>query len=496
MLTSSLHFAFKKMAQPRVRQFLNGELKTTQLQVLQRLIAHSAQTSWGQRQGLNERWSYSDFNRQLKLTSWIDWQAQVSQQRDSGEALIARNVRSYQPTSGSTFARKWIPYTKEFLAELNAALMVWMHDIYEQYPGTQQGRHYWSLSWLPQELRATTNNDDLKLLGRASELLLRPIMAVPPSVQAAPTVAESTLMTLTHLSACRELSLISVWSPTFMLSLLYEMEANREELARRTSRTCKETARLLSSSADLHQLVRILWPKLCLISCWDSAESAIWADKLKSFFPHVPLQGKGLLATEGVVSFPFQGQQLLAYQSHFYEFLRQGEIIPSWELKTGDLVEPVLSTGSGFFRYHLPDKMQVTGLSAGIPCLTFLGRTGGVDMAGEKMDRELVRMYFKELAQLDHTVRPLTLMAVEEGQEGPGYVLVLDQEVQNSSINYEAPLMKIHHYSLARELKQLGPLRTIHVGGDPTFWKRLAMERKMIEGDQKADLLIKVNKWN
>ena len=43
---------------------------------------------------------------------------------------------------------------------------------------------------------------------------------------------------------------------------------------------------------------------------------------LRRYFPTTPLQGKGLLATEGVVSFPLWGQPapVAAVTSHFLEF--------------------------------------------------------------------------------------------------------------------------------------------------------------------------------
>jgi hypothetical protein len=200
------------------------------------------------------------------------------------------------------------------------------------------------------------------------------------------------------------------------------------------------------------------------------------------------------MATEGVVTFPFKKHHILAYQSHFYEFIHEKKIIPAWELKSGMIVEPLLTTGSGLFRYQLPDKLEVSGHLRDIPCLRFLGRMGGVDLAGEKFDRDMVRNYFNELDLIDKGISPVTLLAIENFEGSPGYLLIVKKF--DTKIDFEKPLLKFHHYRLARELKQLNPLRVIEIDNDQIFWRKLARLRSMVEGDQKADYLIKVSSWN
>lgn len=492
MLTIPFHLTINHFAGKKAQNFSIENLKEAQLTILRRILKNSSTTEWGKKKGFHQQMNYDEFSKSISLTSWTDWEPLISKQRETGKSLISTEVQNYQPTSGSTYQRKWIPYTKDFLNELNQALSVWIHEIYTQFPGTRKGKHYWSLSWLPEDLRQITTNDDLKLLGKFQEILFRPIMAVPSKVQNTSTIEESTLLTLTHLVNSKDLSFISIWSPTFLLSLLHHLDINRVAISKRAE--SKRVKNLLLSKLPIDKLSKKLWPNLALISCWDSAESKIWAEKIKSIFPSVPLQGKGLLATEGIVTIPYQGHHALAYQSHFFEFLYQENIIPSWELKSGMIVEPILTTGSGLLRYHLPDKLEVTGFINEIPTLKFLGRMGGVDMTGEKLDREMIRHYFKELRLLNNEILPVTLLAVENVNNRPGYILILKKLLPG--INYEDSLLKIHHYRLARELQQLAPLQVIEIENDQKFWTNLAKERSIIEGDQKADILIKVNKWS
>src|SRR5690606_7455774 len=66
-----------------------------------------------------------------------------------------------------------------------------------------------------------------------------------------------------------------------------------------------------------------LWPWLRMVSCWADGNCAAAASELGLLFPHAEVCGKGLLATEGFVSLPWQvsGASALAVRSHFLEFL-------------------------------------------------------------------------------------------------------------------------------------------------------------------------------
>ena len=69
-----------------------------------------------------------------------------------------------------------------------------------------------------------------------------------------------------------------------------------------------------------------LWPRLALVSCWADAAAADAVPALHRYVPHARIQPKGLLATEGVVSFPLQSTcgrsvRVAAVAGHFLEFL-------------------------------------------------------------------------------------------------------------------------------------------------------------------------------
>jgi hypothetical protein len=200
-----------------------------------------------------------------------------------------------------------------------------------------------------------------------------------------------------------------------------------------------------------------------LVSTWDSAASAAPAAKLASLLPRAKLQGKGLWTTEGVLTLPFLEQKPLALTSHFLEFrcLTTGRILPAWALETGQELQPLLTTSGGLVRYFLEDRVRVTGQLERTPCLEFLGRLGGTDLVGEKLDAGVVAEILAALEPV-HGIRCLTLFAVES--PSPGYCLVAEG-VPETQVRLaqalESELSHHHHYLLARELGQLTPARTL-----------------------------------
>src|SRR5690606_26604103 len=174
------------------------------------------------------------FRQRVAVSAYVDWQPFINRQRTSGSHILTtEDCQRHQPTSGSTSQIKWIPYTPAFLHELGQTISPWVADLYQRFPGIRQGRHYWSLSWVPGELRsaAASVNDDLQLLPWWKRLFMRHTMAVPEQVSLAPSSELSLFASLCYLCASRDLTLMSVWSPTFLLSLLEQLGRQRDAVA-------------------------------------------------------------------------------------------------------------------------------------------------------------------------------------------------------------------------------------------------------------------------
>lgn len=447
--------------------------------------------------------SYEEIAARLPMRAYEDFQNPIEQQRNSGRPLLTPEVTRFEPTSGSSSQRKWIPYSPGFLSEMNRAAAVWMADTYRQYPGIKSGPHYWSLSWLPQDLRALTSSDDAELFPWWQKFFLHKLMAVPPALSLAPSPEAAWHATLCFLYSQKNLSLISVWSPSFLLKLLKDLKERQEQIEADLTRSSwgyfeAELRPLLAPPPPRRQKISVsasfaqeLWPNLQLISAWDSALAQTWWEELRRNFPGVALQGKGLWATEGVVTFPYQGRKILAASSHFYEFrcLASGKILPAWKLEEGQEVQPLLWTSSGLLRYSLADRLKVTGFVSRTPCFEFLGRLQGVDLVGEKMDAVAITAILQKIAAR-HRLRPLGVVALRHPR--PRYLLVLDENFTLPAENFEKELLGFHHYRVARELGQLAPAEVLtHSRED--FFKRV--HRSQVLGQNKLESLYFLEEW-
>ncbi|MEN9723373.1 MAG: hypothetical protein RJB38_1359 [Pseudomonadota bacterium] len=472
MIHSLVGIVYSREAAAFSRSLKDPEL--AQRRVLEVILRSCSRAPWGERERLGEIRSYEQFAERIPASEYSRWYPLIEQQRRSGRPILNTKVTRYEPTSGSTGERKWIPYTPEFLGEMNRAARAWIHDVQNRHEGARRGRHFWSLSWIPSELRGAVNTDDRELFPAWQRLILNRLVVSHPALQHAPSSESAWWATLLLLASASDLSLISVWSPTYLTTALREIFQHREELAEalregRWLRHERELGRFVAPSRrtfpvaarDFPSFIQRLWPRLALVSAWDSAMSVPYADELRRLLPQVTFQGKGLWATEGVVTIPWKDRYPVAIRSHFVEFrcLASGRILPVWRVEPGQELQPLLTTGSGLLRYELPDRVRVSGMIERTPTLEFLGRIGGVDLTGEKLSFEKASGILAGLQQRFGKLK-LFCLGVRPRQTPPRYtILGVGEEASSNALAQalEDELLRIHHYAVARELKQLAP---------------------------------------
>ncbi len=463
--------------------------------------------------------SWEEFRERYPVSRYGDWQERIQAQRENGHLLTTSPLVRYQPTSGSSEKLKLIPYTRQFLGELDSAIAPWLSSLYRQHAGLARGMHYWSVSWLPQSQQQAMRhnlNDDSELLGAAKRVLAKFSQAVPSGVALAHRADDAMFATLCYLVARADLCMLSVWSPTFALQQLEALRRWGPEIVQvlslgdwgfraaslaglrapcvpRRARTLE-----MALAGEEGELASRLWPGLAVVSAWDTADAAVWAKQLQRRFPQARFEGKGLWATEGVVTIPYDGMYPLAYRSHVYEFedLLSERVLAPWQLKEGDEVSPVISGGNGLLRYRLDDRLQVTGFWGGIPCFRFLGRRFGVDLVGEKLAPETARSVMAEVGQ-QHGLTPVTLLAVDaQGKDRPRYVALfspshgqhVDQPVHTAAgAAVEKLLCRHFHYELARDLRQLPAASAIVLPDGWRSFQQVAVAAGMIEGNIKPE---------
>ncbi len=492
-----LHFYYRKKA----KQFDQacGELEATQRGKLENILLSLRGTlQWKSLSGKK----YEDLRELLPLSQYADYRELIDEQRHSQKAVISSSVQRYEPTSGSTDARKWIPYSKLFLTELNQAAGAWLGDLAKHFPGLKKGTHYWSLSWLPQELRGLATANDAELFPLYQRWILKKIMAVPAAVSEVSRPEGAWRATLLYLMAQENLTLVSVWSPTFWLKIMGDVKEHwaelslclregtwgsfEEELGPTLGRAPRRNLTSEMSPQET-SFFKKMWPHLKVISAWDSFSSGPWAEQIKREMPQVAFQGKGLWATEGVVTIPFQGHKVLALQSHFFEFkdLQTGDVLPAWEVKKGREYQPLLWTSSGLLRYALQDRVQVSHFYKQTPCFEFKGRLQSVDLVGEKMDAAWVQELFLRRPEW----RAITLIAARNPQTC--YYLCHQSP---ETVDIESELLELHHYKVARELGQLERAQSFSEQDIFSLWEKIGRSRLL--GQNKIETLVEVDFFN
>jgi GH3 auxin-responsive promoter len=437
-----------------------------------------------------------EYQDRVPLATYEDlapWIARIK----SGErgVLTSEPVLAFEKSSGSASAAKYIPYTDTLRTQFQSALAPWITDMHHAFPHISRGCAYWVVTPLSREREVTGGGvpvgfeSDTEYFGPFQQWILDKTMAVPPEVARVSDLEECLYLTLRFLLQARSLTFISVWSPSFLLILLERLEQQGERLVRDLldgkadvgSRLSPKLSGLLvrdaRQSGNLQAMLRrgwiepdCLWPQLALISCWTSAASASMKNEVEQRFPGVSIQGKGLLTTEGVVSIPIEDYDapVAAVTSHFLEFLDEdsGECRLAAELDEGREYSVVLTTGGGFWRYRLADRVRVAGFAKRTPLLEFVGKEDCVsDLRGEKLNALFVQ---NTLAEFESSrVASFAMLAPTEAAT-PHYTLFLESShcQPDLPVRLDQRLQDNPHYAYCRRIGQLGELRLFLIRGE------------------------------
>ena len=447
-----------------------------------------------QAQGLTLREDADSFRSKVPPMSWEDLEPWIQRVAEGEPSVLSRQpVVCFERTTGSTGANKLVPMTAGYLSELQAAVYPWMHDLMGQHRllGTTS---YWSISAGARPMELSPGgipigvDSDASFFGGLAGWGITTRMAVPPDVGQLPTMDACRYATALHLLKAPNLGFISVWSPSFLTLLMEAIEAHWDALL---ADLPPPRARALSQ-CGLDPAA--IWPRLRVISCWTSSAAGRLIPALRRWFPTVPIQGKGLLATEGVVSIPWRDGPgaVLAVGSHFLEFLDdRGTSHLAHELSDGGEYETAMTTGSGLWRYRLGDRIRVVGWEAETPRVEFIGRSDGrSDLCGEKLSPGRVERVLSDLPGF-------AMLAPEADADPPYYALIVEQRPDADTLAdaVERRLREGHHYDHCRALGQLGPVRAVPVPGAAARYEARLVSLGLRAGDIKPTPLSTRSGW-
>jgi hypothetical protein len=491
-----------------------GTPAAAQAAVLQRILRDNTDTTYGREFEFASVRSARDYAERVPLVDYdvlAPWIGRVAD--GEGRVLAAAPVRFMEPTGGSSAALKLVPYTDALLAEFSRATMAWVYDLLASRPALRGGRAYWAISPPGRRPSRTAGGiaigmeHDSDYFPAPLRALLERSLAVPGLVARAPDIATCRYLTLRALLAAPDLRLISVWSPSFLTLLASELDARFADLlldledgkvrAPVDSDLAAAIKQTIPARPALARELRrrfggrppedlgALWEQLALISCWADGHAARALDGVRSRFPHVEIQPKGLLATEGVVSIPLCGyaHPVAAVTSHYLEFLPDGDTTCAVGvecLERGATYEVVLTTGGGLYRYRLRDLVCVEGCVRRTPMLSFRGRADRAsDLAGEKLTAAFAE-HVLSTAMAATGIRSTFAMLVPSVEPVHHYVLYVDASREHAELlafAVERELLAAHHYALCRALGQLQPVRGVAVSDGERAYERACAER-------------------
>jgi hypothetical protein len=459
-------------------------------------------TDYGRRHRFGLIRSVDEFRDCVPLNSYNDVEPWI-ERAANGEAdvLFKGCPIAFERTGGNTGGSKLIPYSEASLKDFREAILPWLADTVAMHD-LDSGCAYWAISPATRRLEKTPGGIQIGLsdgayLGDEVLTAFLELSAVPQWVGSILDVRDWQLATLYWLLRRSDLELISVWSPTFFLALLDALEERLGEIETllRLGGSISGQYLLPDSSAlsrllayGMNRNVSSLWPKLKLASCWADASSKPFFDELRGRLPYAQFQGKGLLATEGVVTVPNrEGSLVLAADSGFFEFIDgNGHPRLPTELIKEQNYEVVMTTAGGLYRYRNEDCVVCEGFSEGLPILRFIGRCGLLsDIVGEKLSEDFVASCLEDISGFRMLV-PLT------GSK-PSYALVVEKrkgiDPESLRLRVEERLAKNPQYTYARRLGQLHPL-SVHIATRPleNYIKR-ALKHGARLGDVKVPAL-------
>ena len=264
----------------------------------------------------------------------------------------------------------------------------------------------------------------------------------------------------------------------------------------------------------------VIWEKLSLVSCWADSDSYEIFIKLKEKLNfdkkniNLKFQGKGLMSTECIVSFPLENVQngsVAAYTSFFYEFIqvsddklenRSPKLLD--ELELGERYCVVVTTNAGLYRYNTNDIVEVTGFYHKIPIVKFVGRINNFsDIVGEKLKNSFVEKQVLTTLEENNIKGEFLLFAPVRNEIGEiFYTLFLEIKKDGRKFNWKqienemnSSLCKAFHYEYAYKLGQLRKVRVFLIEKDGLKTYTAEKSKKQKIGDIKYRLLDKNFGW-
>jgi hypothetical protein len=483
-------------------------------------IRRNADSEFGRDHLFDHIGSIDAFRSRLPILTYEDHEPYIERVRNGRiDAMFGgrQRVHMFALTSGTTDKPKHIPVTDEFLAAYKRGWNAFGIKALLDHPA----------AFLRGIVQVTSRMDEslspggvpcgaiTGLMAATQKRLVRKYYVAPECVARIDDPAAK-YYTIMRLSVPADVAFTITASPATQLKLARTADEHREQLIRDVHdgtlwpelpvpaqvrealkarlRPDPTRARELETLVSRHGalLPRHYW-ELGFVANWTGGTMGLYLQDFPRYFGGVPVRDIGLLASEGRISIPVDDHTpagILDVESHFFEFVPGDRIDagnpPSMlchQLDVGQEYFVLLTTASGLYRYHVGDRVRVTGYTGQAPVIEFLSKGAHTcSLAGEKLTEHQVMQAMAQAAEHIGIRLAGFVLAPRWGQP-PFYVLHADPEAAGglrpdprlaSEMDDQLSAVNIE-YASRRRSERLGPVRLNPL--PPGFLTRLDHEQ-------------------
>lgn len=425
------------------KEFLSSleKIRETQSNILKDIIDSNSTCEYGKKHNFSNIKTIDDFQKNVPISTYENYIPYIEKIKiGKKNILTTQEVLLLEPTSGSSSSIKLAPYTKGLKDAFNNGIKPWLSDLFLNYPQTINQPMYWSItptikhSNLDSKVKIGFDND-MEYLEDVFKHIITKEIIIPPQISQ--NTDEFQQFSADFLASNKNLGLISIWNPYLLILFIKKLKEEPKDI----------------------------WKNLKIISCWDEANSKMYAQKLKEYFPNTKIQGKGLLATEAIMTIPIENiGKVPCITSHFFEYIdtQTNEIKLLDELEIGKDYSILLTTQGGLYRYKIGDIVTVYDKYKNCPLLSFKGRENNIsDYFGEKLSEDFINSIL-EKENLQNSAE-FYLFAPNYTKNSFSYILYMEPKANIDFLklktSIEKELQKSFHYKYARQLGQIADFK-------------------------------------
>ena len=422
MIRRAMYRTFASLAEGKIRALnaASEKPRETQEAKLLKLIQKNSASQFGRDHNFASIKSVADYQRAVPIRDYEEFRPYI-EKATAGEKkiLTVENPLMFATTSGTTAQPKYIPITPGYMDEFRIASVASGYHVYRSFPQVEEGV---ALSVVSPAVEGHTEAGipygaiSGQLFHKEPYWVKKYISPVPYEVFLIRDY-EVRYYTLLRLALVLPLSCFYTLNPSTISLLLRRLKqyapALIEDVRKGTisppgelpAAAAKAVSQFLGADlkrADfLNNLLKEgqfvahkIWPTLELVTCWTKAAAAFYLADFPEQFGNIPVCDITYGASEGRGTvFMGPGKQMLALQSHFFEFIPESEmgsanptVLLADQLEVGQNYFILFSTSGGLYRYNINDVLVVTGFHNRTPMLEFQYKGGNVSsFTGEKI---------------------------------------------------------------------------------------------------------------